>query len=169
MTFASSLPAIERPAESAEPFRIVLVEDNEDDVLILRRAIAASGEAVVLHRAADGAEAFDSVSRRAFPGLREQETPWPPDLIIVDLALPGLSGFAVIERLRGEPSLDYTPVVVLSGTDNPRDQDRSLELGVHTHLRKPIRPRELAWMVESIRGYRSRIGRLDALAMAEAA
>jgi CheY-like chemotaxis protein len=76
--------------------------------------------------------------------------------------LPGSSGFDVIERVKAEPGLWDVPVVVLSGTDDPKDQQRGLALGVHTHLRKPIRPSELSWMVESIRKYRRRLQQIGA-------
>jgi CheY-like chemotaxis protein len=165
MTLASVLTELEsKPTDLAvaeAEFQIVVVEDNEDDVLILCRTIASTRQNIRLHRALDGAEFFAALTDRRYPGGATGAS-WPPDLILVDLALPGTSGFDVIERVKAEPELWDVPVVVLSGTDDPKDQQRGLALGIHTHLRKPIRARELSWMVESIRKYRRRLQQISA-------
>jgi CheY-like chemotaxis protein len=145
------------------PFHIVVVEDNEDDVLILSRALAATGEDIRLHRARDGRELSDALLRHHYPGESEGATTWPPDLILVDLGLPGVSGFAVIELMQAESSLQDVPIIVLSGSDDPKDQQRGSELGINTQIRKPIRVSELSWMIESVRSFREKIGRINAI------
>jgi CheY-like chemotaxis protein len=66
-----------------------------------------------------------------------------PDLILLDINLPGMSGYEMLERLQATPALAQTPVIAVSANALPRDVAQGLEAGFLAYLTKPIRVREL--------------------------
>ena len=118
------LPAPGRPVR-VTPRRILVVDDNVDAARTLAELLTLDGhEAHVAH---DGPSAVESARR-----LR-------PDVAILDIGLPGFSGFEVARRLREEPSLAGLFLVALSGWVQPADLVRSREAGFDHHLAKPVR------------------------------
>lgn len=110
---------------------ILLVEDNEDDVLLTRRAFLKAGvrnEVVVTH---DGREALDALEEGRF---REAL----PSLVLLDLKLPHMDGTEVLRRLRTDPRTRILRVVVLSSSREARDIRRCAELGANSFIRKPV-------------------------------
>jgi len=73
---------------------------------------------------------------------------WRPDLVVLDLMLPGLPGLDLLRRMRGDA--DATPVVVLSARGDPEDRIVGLELGADDYLVKPFSPRELVLRIEGL-------------------
>jgi DNA-binding response OmpR family regulator len=74
----------------------------------------------------------------------------PPDLLLIDLGLPDISGWDVIDFVAGERSLDGLEVIVLSGYGDADDQGRASDLGVAGYLVKPFRPADLRRMVMDV-------------------
>ena len=70
-----------------------------------------------------------------------------PDLITVDLKMPGLSGMDFLTRIKGFPMFSHIPVIVVSGVDKSHDRIRCLELGAADYITKPFNPQELALRV----------------------
>jgi CheY-like chemotaxis protein len=103
-----------------KPIEVLLVEDSPADVFLIRHSLADEVEAFRLHVARDGCEAIEMV--------RSVE----PDLIILDLKLPKVSGLAVLEETH-----PHVPVVVFSASTSPADIQRSFELGVRDFVPKP--------------------------------
>lgn len=123
-----------RPAGGLPLRRRVLVVDDDGSVrLLVRRALEADGFEV--GDAASGPEALGSV--------REQ----PPDVLILDLGLPGLSGLDVLREVR---RLSDLPVLVLSGRTEEADRVMALEVGADDYVVKPFLPRELAARVRAL-------------------
>lgn len=112
---------------SATPLRVLLVEDNPDHVLLIRRAIRQLG-------ADHEVEAIDS-GEQVFVSL--QDAGQPPDLILLDINMPGFSGFDVLSRLRNDESYKYIPVVMLTSSDAGPDIARAYELGASGYIAKP--------------------------------
>jgi len=75
-----------------------------------------------------------------------------PDLIILDLGLPGGDGFDVIERLRIVPTLGLIPIIIVSGRTGLPNQERALEAGVQVFLQKPVENAQLLAVIRKILG-----------------
>jgi chemotaxis family two-component system response regulator Rcp1 len=94
---------------------ILLVEDNPADVRLVREACAEAGVSAALHWVADGVAALDFLRRG---GLAEAAL---PDLVLLDLNLPGLGGQELLAEIKGDPALATVPVVVLTSSAARRD------------------------------------------------
>src|SRR6059058_5044538 len=109
---------------------ILLVEDNPADVKITQRALEVSGLAVELIVVRDGQEAVDYLLRQ---GLHADATDWRcPDLILLDLNLPKMSGREVLQKVRATPALRATPVVVLTTSRRQEDVATMYASGANT-------------------------------------
>ena len=101
---------------------VLLVDDEPDIVLMLRVNLETEGHDV--RSAGDGAAALARIAER------------PPDVVLLDVMMPVLDGWAVLERLADQPS--PPPVIVVSAKSNPRDARRALELGAVAYVVKPF-------------------------------
>ena len=129
---------------------ILLVEDDEADILLLRRAFRNARIANPLIEVRDGQAAIQYLSGE---GDYTDRTLYPiPFLILLDLRLPKLSGFEVIAWLRDQPQLAHLIVVVLTASDHVSDVSKARELGANSYLVKPGNFEELVQMVKRIKG-----------------
>ena len=108
--------------------RLVLIEDNPADVLLVREAIRERGLAVELVSYPD---APDAIAGLANPG-----NPLP-DAILMDLNLPRGEGMMVIKELRGSERLRDVPLAILTSSQAPRDLEQAQRLKVHWYIHKP--------------------------------
>jgi len=111
------------------PLELFLIEDNPADVQLMWHVFAECGIKVNIHIAMDGAQALQM--------LREPE--FHPNLIVLDLNIPKISGLEVLEQLSKE-----TPVVVFSSTTDEREKQRALDLGAREFASKPSDLQEYA-------------------------
>jgi len=126
---------------------ILLVEDDETDVLLLRNAFRNARVANPLIEVSDGHAAIQYLSGA---GAYEDRIRYPsPFLMLLDLRLPKLSGFEVLAWIRDQTALAELIVVVLTGSDYLPDASRARELGANSYLVKPASFKEL---VETIKG-----------------
>ena len=107
--------------------RVYLVEDDADHAMIIGRAIREVGPQTEVYAAEDG--------EAALAALRQDEA--LPDLILLDINMPGLSGFDVLARLKADPRLARVPVVMLTSSELPADVARAYELGASGYISKP--------------------------------
>ncbi len=114
--------------------RVLLVEDNPDDVEITRRALSKSQVPNVLHVARDGQEAIEFLFGERTNGTLATT----PDLILLDLNLPKVDGIEVLQRVRSSKTHSVIPVIVLSSSDREEDVTRSYRLGSNTYIQKPV-------------------------------
>ena len=120
-----SPPIISEPAQiRGKILRVLVVDDNLDAAQTLAMLLEISGHSVRM--AHDG------------PGALEAALVWHPDMVLLDIGLPGLSGFQVAERIRQEPALGNVVLVALTGYGLEADRQRSRESGFDYHLVKPI-------------------------------
>ena len=126
---------------------ILLVEDNDDDVFALRRAIKKAGVSNPLRVATDGQQAIDYLMAAGDPARKEQ-TPLP-FLVLLDLKLPYRDGFEVLDWIRRQPQLGQVMVVMLTGSDEPRDHQRAYALGARSYLVKPALADDIKRLFES--------------------
>jgi len=115
---------------------ILLVEDNPDDERLAMRALAQCPVAVNLDVVRDGQEAVDYFFGPH--GLVNRDGARYPMLILLDLKLPKLTGFEVLERLRSHPATKRLPVVILTLSDEEQDVRKAYELGANSYVRKPV-------------------------------
>jgi two-component system response regulator len=124
----------------------LLVEDNPDDVELTLRAFARSGlgnETVV---ASTGQEALDYLFTEGAHAGRDPAV--MPEVVFLDLNLPGLDGHEVLRRLRADPRTRRLPVVVLTSSREESDIARSYDLGANSFIRKPV---DFVKFIEAIR------------------
>jgi CheY-like chemotaxis protein len=135
-------------ADGGRLVRILLVEDSPDDVLLTREALREAKFANHLDVVDDG----DAAMRF----LRKEE-PFQdaarPDLILLDLNLPGKDGREVLEDVKGDPMLRQIPVVILTTSASDRDVLRAYDHHVNAYVRKPIDLDCFVDVVQAIDGY----------------
>lgn len=122
--------------------KILIVEDDNDINSLLRRILTGAGYQVV--QAYSGTEAllqYQSVS---------------PDLVLLDLMLPGLSGSQVLGKLRGEMSSDV-PIIILSAKDGLSDKVALLDIGADDYIVKPFEPDEVVARIRAALRRRSKV------------
>jgi len=128
------------------PHAILLVEDNPADVKITRRALEESALAVELIVVRDGQEAVEYLLRQ---GRHVDSPSWrAPNLILLDVNLPKMTGREVLEIVRATPALRAVPVVVLSTSRRQEDIEQMYAAGANTYIEKPS---EFARFVEALR------------------
>ncbi len=124
---------------------VLYVEDDANDAFFLCDAWEQAGIRNPLIEVKDGSQAIDCILGQGRFSNRQQ---YPlPCLLLLDLKLPGKSGFEVLEWLRQHPTLKSLKVVVLSGSDQPADVARAESLGVMDYVVKPSRPGDLVEIV----------------------
>lgn len=124
-------------------FRIVVVEDNPSEAQILEMALHETAEPLQIVLVEDAVEAMDYLT----------STPNPCDLILLDLNLPGINGFELLERLRGGDQFRSLPVVALSGSSNPDEVARCYRAGANSYICKPIHLDEIYAMAAHVVNY----------------
>ncbi len=124
-------------APQASPVPRVLVVEDEPDIAALI-AYQLTREGFRVETVGNGAEALEAVGKDT------------PDLVVLDRMLPGLSGDAVLARLRSEPSTAHVPVLLLTAKREQEDRITGLELGADDYLTKPFSPRELVLRAQAI-------------------
>ncbi len=117
-------------AEVRQPFKILIADDMPDNVTLLTRYMQSEGYNYIT--AANGVEALAKIRAEM------------PDLILLDVNMPQKDGFAVLEELRGDPEIQYIPVIILTAArSNPGDVQSGLNLGADDYVTKPFDKREL--------------------------
>jgi two-component system, response regulator len=127
---------------------VLLVEDNRDDEELTIRGFKRSGLANPVDVARDGQEALDYLF-----GTESQPANSPPVLVLLDLKLPRVGGFEVLERVRGDERTRRVPVVILTSSGEDRDVIDGYDLGANSYVRKPIRFEEFAPAVAQLAIY----------------
>ncbi len=129
-----------------QEFPILIAEDNEDDAMILQRALRKAGFKHPFHVSKDGADVIAYLKgqkpyedRRTFPF---------PRIIITDLKMPIMDGFQLLEWLQKHAECNVIPRLVLSSSQAEKDVTRAYQLGVNSYLQKPATFEEL---VENLR------------------
>ena len=130
---------------------ILLAEDNDDHALLTTEALeSAPGRETAVHHVHDGQELFEYLEdalEASSDGSRM------PQLIVLDLQMPKVDGFDVIDRLKNDARLRTIPIVVLTSSGDPGDIQRSYELGSNSYVQKPVQPGALHARVSQIPFY----------------
>jgi CheY-like chemotaxis protein len=114
--------------QTSKTFSIVLVEDNPADVLLVTKALQAKGLNCALTSFESGEKALKNLS---------QKGRLSPDLILLDLNLPGADGVDVLGKILAIPRLSEVPVAILTSSESPSDMQRTARIGAARYIRKP--------------------------------
>jgi CheY-like chemotaxis protein len=130
---------------------VLLVDDNPDDVLLMKRAFSSTTIRAPLRVLHDGAAALDYLAGN---GEYADRAAHPlPSLMLLDLKMPRVSGFAVLEWLRQQPGLKRLPVIVLTSSQQESDINRAYDLGANSYIVKPSGLKQIAEVAKDIEAY----------------
>ena len=137
---------------------ILLVEDDENDVLLIQRSFQKADLRDTLKVVRDGEQAVQYLSGEGAYANREK---FPlPFLILLDLKMPRMNGFEVLEWVRRQPDFKRLLIVVLTSSHLQRDVDRAYELGANSYLVKPVEFDEMVHLIQRFEAYWSEINRI---------
>src|SRR5271166_4954979 len=115
---------------------ILLVDDSPEDVELTLRALRRSKIVNDIQVAEDGAEALDFLFCRGL--YRERVFSHPPNLVMLDLKLPKISGLDVLKAIRADERTKAIPVVILTSSKEQKDLIKGYDLGVNAYVQKPV-------------------------------
>ena len=116
--------------------RVMVVDDNEDLVTVLKRYLEGAGYEVI--PAYDGSQALELVQTQN------------PEIIVLDVYMPGMNGKDVLRRLKEDPATAVIPVIMQTAASEPQDFEDSAVAGADAHLPKPCDPPDLLLMIERL-------------------
>ncbi len=143
MSEAAQLSRRQRP----RVLHILLVEDNPGDVLIFKEAVKENHLAHVVEVAVDGQEAIDKLL------LHKNDPEERPDVVILDLNLPRVSGLQVLERLKADPILRVIPTIILSSSQAASDIKSAYNLHANSYVRKAMNFDESLQILKTIEAF----------------
>jgi two-component system response regulator len=114
---------------------ILVVEDDPDDLELLRHTFAEVGITNSIEVARDGQEALDYLFCRGDHAAREAIS---PQLVLLDLHLPKIDGIEVLRTIRADPPKKSIPVVILTSSREDRDMVDGYQLGANSYIQKPV-------------------------------
>lgn len=143
---------------NVQPAEILLVEDNPGDILLTRKAFEASKILNSLHVVTDGTEALEFLRRQG----AHTEAP-RPDLVLLDINLPGLDGHEVLAAIKADEDLCQIPVVMLTSSDHERDVAASYQSHANSYICKPPTLAGLIKALSSVQDYWFAVVRLPSV------
>lgn len=115
---------------------ILIADDDQDDILMLSELFEQHGLVNPLHIVSDGVELLEFLERR---GKYQEEVESPrPDLILLDLTMPRMSGYAALEKIKANDLLKDIPIIIMTSSTSETDIAKSREYNVDGYLQKPI-------------------------------
>ena len=132
----------------SEPIRVLLVEDNPGDADLTKEMLESSKVHVEIAIVIDGTQALAYLQRK--PPYEQAET---PDLILLDLNLPKMSGRQVLAEIKNSERLRKIPIVILTSSDAEQDVVKSYELGANCYVTKPVGLDAFQAIVQSVESF----------------
>ena len=139
---------------------ILLVEDNEDDVFIIKRVFKKLKVTNRLNVVSDGQEALDYIFGEGEYADADNPT---PGLILMDINMPRLNGFQVLERLKSHPTYKIIPVIMLTVSDRDEDIVRSFRGGAVSYIAKPMKFEDFVRVIEQFEIYWTLVSKIPEL------
>ena len=130
---------------------ILVVDDDENDRLLIERALHAAGVAAPIYLASDGAEAIAYMMGEGKFAQREKYA--YPTFVMTDLKMPRVDGFGVLEFLKGNPEWAIIPTVVFTASQDRDDIKKAYMLGASSYHVKPHEPAALRQFVATLNAY----------------
>ena len=139
-------------ASAGKPAEVFIVEDNDPDVFLVEEALRSQGVEARMQRCHDGEEAIQVLSEIGQAHV--------PDVIIIDLNLPKVTGLEILKHVRSLKQLDRVPVLILTSSQSRTDRALSKQLGADAYIAKPpTLPEFLSAVGSGIRALLERAGR----------
>ena len=132
-------------------FTVLLVEDDLNDIFLVKRAFKKAQIQNPLQVVTDGQEAIHYL--RGEGRYADREAYPLPKLVVMDIKMPRRTGFEVLEWVKHDGPLRRIPIVIVSSSDNPADINRAYELGANAYMVKPVDYRAVEKLFESITHY----------------
>ncbi len=133
------------------PLRILIAEDEAGDVALLKRALSQSSHKVPVHFVRNGREVIDFLERNSL--LEDLGLHAVPSLLLLDLKMPRMDGFEVLQWLRDHPAFRQILVVVLTSSEQNEDMQRAYDLGADSYVVKPQDPAEFMDLIQEMEKY----------------
>ena len=131
-----------------EPIDILLVDDNEDDIIIVREALDRAKLLNVIQVVYDGEEAMSYLR-----GEGEFADAKQPGLVLLDINMPKMNGFEVLEAMKADDGLNHIPVIMLTTSDRDEDIVKSYKDGACSFVTKPVDFEKLKQVVQDFSLY----------------
>jgi CheY-like chemotaxis protein len=138
-----------------KPLHILVIEDNPGDVRLIEEALKEGAISHHVSRASDGIEALRILRSETMHGQRTV-----PDLILLDLNLPGMDGRELLREIKATPYLKRVPVVVLSSSKADEDILRTYELNANAYVTKPVQVDDFIRTIRSLEEFWTTVARL---------
>ena len=130
---------------------ILLVEDNQDDYEATVRSLKKSHFMNPVHWCKSGQSALDYIYARG--EYANQANVKTPDLILLDLNMPGTDGREVLKQLKSDPKTKSIPVVILTTSSDTKDINKCYEMGASTYIQKPVGFEGLTEAIRTMKDY----------------
>ncbi len=131
----------------ATPARILLVEDNEDHAYLLIRALRKVGnENMDVQHIDNGIDAIEHLNQA-------QKDNQLPDLVLLDLQIPGLNGHAVLKKIKQDTGTSMTPVIILTTSDAAQDRQEAYAAHANGYVVKPTGPKSYNKLAHSVHDF----------------
>ena len=142
---------------AVEPIHILLAEDNEDDIVIVKRAFKKLRLLNNLTIVRNGREALDYLFHE---GSFAESKPPTPGLVLLDISMPMVDGFEVLTRIKSDDNLKKTPVIMLTTSDREEDIVKSYEFGACSFITKPANFNDFVRAIEHFELYWTLVSRI---------
>lgn len=137
---------------------ILLVEDNEGDILLIKEAFEEAKIIIDMTVVTDGQAALDFLYRK-----KPYENAENPDLVLLDINLPILNGHEVLKHIKNDETLKSTPIIMLTTSSSPKDIDSAYANHVNSYITKPINITDFLEVVSGIERFWINIVRLPTM------
>jgi CheY-like chemotaxis protein len=134
---------VTRMKDSGQGKIVLLVEDSSDHAFLIKRAMISVYQDLQIFWVKDGQEALDFIMIQKIT----------PDLVLLDIKMPRMNGFELLNILKGNQETKYIPVVILSTSANKKDVAKAYSLGTNCYLSKPVEIRNFRLRLKIIPSY----------------
>ncbi|MEZ4705123.1 MAG: response regulator [Bdellovibrionota bacterium] len=134
-----------------KPNRILIVEDSKEDFMVIHRAFNRVGMVDALFHINNGDEALDYLHKEG--KYRDSSTHVLPEMVILDLNLPGVDGREILKKMKGNTRLKKIPVIILTTSADESDVEACYTDGANSYIQKPVEFKGFIDAVEHIKEY----------------
>jgi CheY-like chemotaxis protein len=139
------------PGKLSNPVSILIADDDAQDAMLVQMAVRRASLGLRLDTVSDGEEAINYLLGRY--SYADRSTHPFPNLMLLDLKMPRLNGFDVLDFVRRQPGLRQLPVVIFSSSDDPGDIRRAYDAGANSYLCKPHSNDDLSALLRALEEY----------------
>ena len=131
-----------------KPVEILLVEDNDDDVVLIKESFSKAKLINVLNVVQNGEEAMAYLRREGkYQNARQ------PGLVLLDINMPKKSGLEVLSEVKSDPKLQHLPMIMLTSSEREEDIVKSYSCGASSYITKPVEPEKLQQILKQFELY----------------